>query len=555
MHRRWSWCAQWRPLGCPPDARVLGAHGTITDGRLVVVAHRGRRRDRRAQISGCPSRSRGRPTAPSSPSGTPARSRSARTTSPRRRHPRACSTSRSPSVQHRRSISKPSSPASSGTSDLSEVERHPLRRSDGEVADSRHGRYPNQEGAAVCVSVRTASACTPSSMPGTPVASASDRIFDSMRSPISASTFSSSTRRHARRSALDAVYSFATFAHCSGLVASLLHPVFGPVVPVADDAAALDRVFSLTGRDPAWPLTGGEATENGRERDRGSALAGLEHLADSMTYQSANDVERDPQRASEHAFTHDTDRGTERERCEYDEDRAIALDEYGAEQSPDLAGSQCQRIAPKCVGAVRAESRVAVVAAVASSAIVVRIGNPVRDSIRRRGGISDHRPFSPLGSESARISAPPITPRSPVVVDVHGSARRARTHEARPAGQQPVAVSHHADTVDEACRGAAQVLRELDAALDTTMFERRVRPCCDRQPADARDFPTSIRPARFGPAPSHVRTWCGSSNSRRADEDRCGGGRGARDRSRGRVRWAGPVGGGRRRRDVACRRY
>jgi uncharacterized protein (TIGR03086 family) len=29
--------------------------------------------------------------------------------------------------------------------------------------------------------------------------------------------------------------------------------LFGPVVPVADDAAALDRVLGLTGRDPAWP--------------------------------------------------------------------------------------------------------------------------------------------------------------------------------------------------------------------------------------------------------------------------------------------------------------
>jgi uncharacterized protein (TIGR03086 family) len=29
--------------------------------------------------------------------------------------------------------------------------------------------------------------------------------------------------------------------------------LFGPVVPVADDAPALDRVLSLTGRDPAWP--------------------------------------------------------------------------------------------------------------------------------------------------------------------------------------------------------------------------------------------------------------------------------------------------------------
>jgi len=35
------------------------------------------------------------------------------------------------------------------------------------------------------------------------------------------------------------------------------------------------------------------------------------------------------------------------------------------------------------------------------------------------------------------------------------------TLEARPAGQQPVAVTHHADTVDEAVRGAAQKLRTV----------------------------------------------------------------------------------------------
>ncbi len=35
------------------------------------------------------------------------------------------------------------------------------------------------------------------------------------------------------------------------------------------------------------------------------------------------------------------------------------------------------------------------------------------------------------------------------------------TIEARPAGQKPVAVTHHADTVDAACRGAAQKLQKL----------------------------------------------------------------------------------------------
>lgn len=35
------------------------------------------------------------------------------------------------------------------------------------------------------------------------------------------------------------------------------------------------------------------------------------------------------------------------------------------------------------------------------------------------------------------------------------------TMEARPAGQQPVAVTHHADTLEEAYRGAAQKLQKL----------------------------------------------------------------------------------------------
>jgi hypothetical protein len=35
------------------------------------------------------------------------------------------------------------------------------------------------------------------------------------------------------------------------------------------------------------------------------------------------------------------------------------------------------------------------------------------------------------------------------------------TMEARPSGQQPVAVTHHADTLDEACRGAALKLQRV----------------------------------------------------------------------------------------------
>jgi hypothetical protein len=42
-----------------------------------------------------------------------------------------------------------------------------------------------------------------------------------------------------------------------------------------------------------------------------------------------------------------------------------------------------------------------------------------------------------------------------------GDADKRCMVEARPAGQQPVAVTHHAATLDEACGGAAQKLRNL----------------------------------------------------------------------------------------------
>ena len=35
-------------------------------------------------------------------------------------------------------------------------------------------------------------------------------------------------------------------------MAQARHGLFGPVVPVPDEAPALDRVIGLTGRDPAW---------------------------------------------------------------------------------------------------------------------------------------------------------------------------------------------------------------------------------------------------------------------------------------------------------------
>ncbi len=43
----------------------------------------------------------------------------------------------------------------------------------------------------------------------------------------------------------------------------------------------------------------------------------------------------------------------------------------------------------------------------------------------------------------------------------HGSDDKRCTLEARPAGQQPVAVTHHAATPDEALRGALKKLQKL----------------------------------------------------------------------------------------------
>ncbi len=47
------------------------------------------------------------------------------------------------------------------------------------------------------------------------------------------------------------------------------------------------------------------------------------------------------------------------------------------------------------------------------------------------------------------------------------------TMEARPSGQQPVAVTHHADTLDEACRGAAQKLRKLLGSRFGRLHDRK----------------------------------------------------------------------------------
>ncbi|MFO7592386.1 MAG: HPF/RaiA family ribosome-associated protein [Acidimicrobiia bacterium] len=47
------------------------------------------------------------------------------------------------------------------------------------------------------------------------------------------------------------------------------------------------------------------------------------------------------------------------------------------------------------------------------------------------------------------------------------------TIEARPAGQQPVAVTHHADTLDEAYRGAAQKLQKLLASKFDRLEDRK----------------------------------------------------------------------------------
>jgi hypothetical protein len=47
-----------------------------------------------------------------------------------------------------------------------------------------------------------------------------------------------------------------------------------------------------------------------------------------------------------------------------------------------------------------------------------------------------------------------------------GEADKRCMMEARPAGQPPLSVTHHAPSIDEACRGA---LRKLRSALDSKM--------------------------------------------------------------------------------------
>ena len=44
----------------------------------------------------------------------------------------------------------------------------------------------------------------------------------------------------------------ACLAHLAQFDAAGTEGMFGPAVPIADDAPAFDRVIALSGRDPAW---------------------------------------------------------------------------------------------------------------------------------------------------------------------------------------------------------------------------------------------------------------------------------------------------------------
>jgi len=52
------------------------------------------------------------------------------------------------------------------------------------------------------------------------------------------------------RHTAEAVLAHVTLVAAEGPVEGL----FGPAVPVADDAPVLDRIVALSGRDPAWRL-------------------------------------------------------------------------------------------------------------------------------------------------------------------------------------------------------------------------------------------------------------------------------------------------------------
>jgi hypothetical protein len=57
-----------------------------------------------------------------------------------------------------------------------------------------------------------------------------------------------------------------------------------------------------------------------------------------------------------------------------------------------------------------------------------------------------------------------------------GSADMRCMMEARPNGQQPVAVTHHAATLDEACTGAAQKLEHLLASKLGRLHDHKGAP-------------------------------------------------------------------------------
>jgi hypothetical protein len=76
---------------------------------------------------------------------------------------------------------------------------------------------------------------------------------------------------------------------------------------------------------------------------------GLPHLADSVAYQGADEVESEPSPPGEDAFAHGADQGTQSEHLEDQRGRGIALYQDRGDQAPQLSRRQGGRIAPKGV--------------------------------------------------------------------------------------------------------------------------------------------------------------------------------------------------------------
>ena len=99
--------------------------------------------------------------------------------------------------------------------------------------------------------------------------------------------------------------------------------------------------------DAAHQRVGRQPTEDPDERDRGPALQRLEHVADRVPHERANQVQRQPAGAAQELLADRADRRAHHEHQHDVSQTLIALHQHRRDQPPQLAVAERRGVAPQ----------------------------------------------------------------------------------------------------------------------------------------------------------------------------------------------------------------